>query len=207
MYTHFGLFVVVLGICLAAFAAEYDIARGEPGVPGEAGSDDVTTEIVHRMLFPKAYEDVSVAQAHQMWEDETFFLDVRTAAEIDAGYIPGAYNIDSTELGVRLDEIADLQNQDIVVYCKAGGRSAPAAQLLSDKGFTAVHNMLGGFDAWQAAGYEVSGADQPGVLTPSCAATITAVSRSGSPPAYGNPALFLAVLLSLAVKRRKRQVA
>jgi adenylyltransferase/sulfurtransferase len=36
----------------------------------------------------------------------------------------------------------------IVVHCKAGGRSAKAAKLLSDHGFQQVYNLEGGILAW-----------------------------------------------------------
>jgi len=103
-----------------------------------------------------AYEDVSVETGHQMWQDGLFVLDVRTTAEVAAGHLPGAYNIDVNELADRLGELAGRESDDILVYCLRGGRSAQAAGILADNGFTGVHNMLGGYEAWVAAGYDVT---------------------------------------------------
>ena len=36
----------------------------------------------------------------------------------------------------------------LVFYCKVGGRSQQAAEYFAQKGFTDVHNLVGGIDAW-----------------------------------------------------------
>ena len=49
------------------------------------------------------------------------------------------------------DALATLpRDREILVHCKAGGRSAKAVQLLLDHGFTQVKNVTGGIDAWLA---------------------------------------------------------
>jgi hydroxyacylglutathione hydrolase len=106
---------------------------------------------------PVTYEEIDVETAHQMWAQGVFMLDVRTVAEYGAGHVPDAYNLDVNELDVRIAEIMAYKDAEIVVYCKAGSRSATAStELVNVHGFTNVHNMLGGFDAWDAAGYEVA---------------------------------------------------
>lgn len=101
----------------------------------------------------QTYTDVTVEEAKVIIETccGRVILDVRTPEEYAAGYIPGARNIPLAELGGRLDELDP--DAATVVYCKAGSRSATASQLLVDNGFAEVYNMLGGYDAWVAAGY------------------------------------------------------
>ena len=41
------------------------------------------------------------------------------------------------------------------VYCKVGGRSAEAVEILKTKGFTSIIELEGGMDAWQEAGKPV----------------------------------------------------
>lgn len=101
----------------------------------------------------RTYTDVSVSQGYTMWQQGTFVLDVRTTPEYTAGHIPDAYNIDVNELGTRIGEILHLKDTEILVYCKAGSRSAQACQQLVNAGFSKVRNMLGGYDAWVAAGH------------------------------------------------------
>ncbi len=52
-------------------------------------------------------------------------------------------------LGQFADRIGELdQNDDIVVHCKMGGRSAKAYEVLKKAGFTRIKNLKGGILAW-----------------------------------------------------------
>ncbi len=55
-------------------------------------------------------------------------------------------SISVNTLAGHLDELP--RDQSIVVYCKTGGRSARALQLLKDAGFRNVRNMDGGITRW-----------------------------------------------------------
>ena len=68
-------------------------------------------------------------------------LDVRTREEFQGGAYPGARNIPVQELGSRLGELDP--SKPVVVYCAAGGRSASAASLMMQAGFTDVVNAGG----------------------------------------------------------------
>jgi hypothetical protein len=51
--------------------------------------------------------------------------------------------------GVLSNEVGRLPlDEDILVYCASGGRSASASSFLDSKGFTRVYNMTGGFFLW-----------------------------------------------------------
>lgn len=63
-------------------------------------------------------------------------LDVRTPAEFDGGHVEGAKNIPVQELAARAGELP--RGAAIVVYCRSGGRSATATQLLRGRG----HDVL-----------------------------------------------------------------
>lgn len=63
-------------------------------------------------------------------------LDVRTREEFASGHVEGAKNIPVQELGGRVGEVK--KQRPVVVYCRSGGRSAAAAQLLRGKGFEVV---------------------------------------------------------------------
>jgi rhodanese-related sulfurtransferase/rubrerythrin len=73
-------------------------------------------------------------------------LDVRQAAEYEAGHLPGAVFIPLAELPERLDELDP--GRPIVVYCASGLRSRGATALLAHSGFAEVHNLTGGLNAW-----------------------------------------------------------
>ena len=59
--------------------------------------------------------------------------------------IPGSTLIPLGELPKRLDELDP--NDEIVMHCKMGGRSAKACDLLKQNGFKKVRNMKGGIRA------------------------------------------------------------
>ena len=75
-----------------------------------------------------------------------FVLDVRNDREAGIVRFPWAHAlIPHTEVGARLAEIP--KDQEILVHCKLGGRSAQAAKVLAEAGY-AVTNMEGGITAW-----------------------------------------------------------
>jgi adenylyltransferase/sulfurtransferase len=75
-------------------------------------------------------------------------IDVREPAEHAIANIPQARLI---PLATLPDELGTLpRDREILIHCKAGGRSARAVKLLLDNGFTRVKNVAGGMDAWLA---------------------------------------------------------
>lgn len=79
-------------------------------------------------------------------------VDVRTPAEYTSGFIPGAINVDLQQLGQKLNRIP--KDKPVVVYCRSGARSASAAQVLKQQGYTDVYD-LGGLINWASSGYPV----------------------------------------------------
>ncbi|HEU0051983.1 MAG TPA: rhodanese-like domain-containing protein [Longimicrobium sp.] len=91
--------------------------------------------------------------ARVLEEGEAAVVDVRGAAEWEAGHLPGVPNI---PLGYLPDRLAELpRDRPVVVQCQGGARSAIAASVLKAHGFDAVSNMSGGYSAWAAAGLPV----------------------------------------------------
>lgn len=70
-------------------------------------------------------------------------VDVRTPEEYSHGAYPKAKNIPLDVLQSRLDSLGP-KDKPIVLYCASGSRSAQAARLLRQAGFTDVNNA-GGF--------------------------------------------------------------
>lgn len=85
---------------------------------------------------------------------DALLLDVRTEQEVNEGTAADAVNIVYDEaFASKLDS---LKKQPIFVYCKAGGRSAKAAAILRDKGYTEVYEVKGGFEQLKEAGLPVT---------------------------------------------------
>ena len=52
---------------------------------------------------------------------------------------------------MQIDDIEDLRNEEIIVYCRSGMRSAQATMILQQLGFTNVLNLEGGMVGWKDA--------------------------------------------------------
>lgn len=98
--------------------------------------------------------EISVQEAYAMREQGTLILDVRTPQEWNQGHVPSATLIPLDELESRLSELP--QDEEIVVICRSGNRSATARDILLRAGFPAVTSVAGGFNDWTATGYEVA---------------------------------------------------
>ena len=80
---------------------------------------------------------------------EVFLLDVREDDEWAAGHAPSAVHIPVRALGERAAEIP--QDREVYVICRAGSRSAYAAQALAGAGWKTV-NVADGMTGWAVAG-------------------------------------------------------
>ncbi len=76
-------------------------------------------------------------------------IDVREPDEYAADNLGGTL-IPLSELSYRVDELEDLQNEEVVVHCRSGKRSAMAQQILEENGFSNVRNVIGGMLAYRA---------------------------------------------------------
>ena len=93
---------------------------------------------------------VAAAEAVEQLGGRTI-IDVRTPAETATGMLDGAVNIDIGAADFR-DRIASLDRDgSYLLYCRTGNRSAQAASVMRDLGFTDVIDG-GGFDSLVAAG-------------------------------------------------------
>ncbi|HZT66503.1 MAG TPA: rhodanese-like domain-containing protein [Acidimicrobiales bacterium] len=81
-------------------------------------------------------------------------VDVRNPAETEAGSIAGASVVPLARL---LEGLSGLDGErPTVVFCASGHRSSVAASTLRAQGFSQVADVLGGFEAWVAAGLPVT---------------------------------------------------
>jgi len=93
-------------------------------------------------------DELSPRELKRLMENgsELLLLDVREPFEHELCSIDGSKLIPIGELERRLGELG--RDDDIVVYCHMGIRSARAAEFLTGRGFTKVRNLTGGIRAW-----------------------------------------------------------
>jgi len=75
-------------------------------------------------------------------------LDVREFAEVQAGKISD-FHIPMGEIANNLDKLNPYKNNEIIVYCRGGKRSAAITQFLETQGFANVNNLRGGITSWK----------------------------------------------------------
>jgi len=117
----------------------------------------ITSVLFAPSLLPRfGYGDVTVQEARSLIGDkpDLVILDVRTVSEYEAGYIEGAVNIPVQELSAHLDELSS--EDELLVYCRTGNRSAQAVDILRDAGFKKIYHMDAGITGWIEAGYPVA---------------------------------------------------
>ena len=119
------------------------------------GQDKKATQSAEQSV--NIIEQVDAKHFRQLVEKgEGIILDVRTPEEINQGYIPGAstINIYDQDFESKLNLIQ--RDKPVYVYCKAGGRSNQAAELMKKKGFMKVYNLDGGITSWMNKGFAVT---------------------------------------------------
>ncbi|WP_128374995.1 rhodanese-like domain-containing protein [Streptomyces cavernae] len=112
-----------------------------------------------------ALDRVAPEEAHDATQaGEALLVDIRYAALRDRdGLIPGALVVERNELEWRLDpqgshrapEAADHYVR-VVVVCNEGYASSLAAASLHALGLHRATDLVGGFQAWKAAGFPVT---------------------------------------------------
>ena len=79
--------------------------------------------------------------------ENAVLIDVRTPEEYAEGHLDNAININWYDENF-MNELKTIEKEKtIYVYCKKGGRSASAAEMLNSSGYTNVIDLLGGYDA------------------------------------------------------------
>lgn len=89
-------------------------------------------------------------------KEEIQLVDVRTPEEFLEGHLENAQNICIASSDFE-DKIKLLdKNKPVFLYCKTGRRSANAAKILEEMGFTKVYDMQGGIVNWKEQGLELA---------------------------------------------------
>lgn len=125
----------------------------------------MTHKTLHSMISEALSEvkEVDVNQAEKCIEQGFRVLDVREPGEYTNGTIPGALNIPRGLLEAAADiefeganpELRDSRDDNWLIFCQTGGRSALATYTLQQMGFKSVVNVHGGFSTWSQLGKKV----------------------------------------------------
>jgi adenylyltransferase/sulfurtransferase len=114
---------------------DYEAFCGVPGHDHEEGRLASEWEIGPRELAERLERGEHVR-----------LIDVREPHEQEISRIPGAVLIPLGSLAAHMHELDSAE--EMVLFCKSGGRSARALELLAGAGFRKVKNLRGGINAW-----------------------------------------------------------
>ncbi|MFD8715899.1 rhodanese-like domain-containing protein [Streptomyces anulatus] len=136
-----------------------------PDAPPPLGID----ELLERVRA--GYDRIGASEAAAAAETGALLVDIRYAALRDRdGLIPGALVVERNELEWRLDprgshRAAEAVGHDLqVVVCNEGYASSLAVASLRQLGLHRATDLIGGFQAWRAAGLPVTPPDPtPGI--------------------------------------------
>lgn len=78
-------------------------------------------------------------------------LDVRDDSDYAEGHLPNSKHIPTEKIEDRWTELQKFKEHPIVVIYRGGVRSGRVSSVLKKNGFTQVHNLMGGIDAWKRA--------------------------------------------------------
>ena len=86
---------------------------------------------------------------------DALVIDLRSTEEYAKGHILGAKNIPLADLERRAVELDKHKTRPLILHCGDGNRAGGGVAALRAKGFASVHNLAGGYGAWQQAGLPV----------------------------------------------------
>lgn len=84
-------------------------------------------------------------------------IDVRTPGEFALGHLANAVNINVNDPDFEQQLLHLNKSRPVLVYCKAGSRSARAADVMQRMEFTEIYELDGGIMKWENAGKPLAG--------------------------------------------------
>ena len=118
---------------------------------GPRGRAPGSQKVAVSAATPDTFDAITPGQARDYAARGAFLLDVRSAGEWsdELGHLQGAKRIDIGSVQKRLAELRPWKDKDVVVYCRSGIRSRMGASILARHGFTHVHDLEGGLEAYR----------------------------------------------------------
>ena len=114
-------------------------------------------------------QSVGPTDAVRLMNQGALLVDVRSAAEYDAGHIIDARNVPHDQVASAGDTLKRFKDKVVITCCETGLRSAAASRALREQGFAKVVNLRGGLQGWRAENLplvkEGGGKQKPGGTT------------------------------------------
>lgn len=119
----------------------------------------ITTLLIFKIVVTNAQikEVLSPTEFEQKINSASQLIDLRTIEEYKGGHLKNAslldiYSHDFEKLAAKLDK-----SKAVLMYCKAGGRSAKAMGIFASLGFKEIYDLEGGYMRWKNENKAVDG--------------------------------------------------
>jgi rhodanese-related sulfurtransferase len=116
----------------------------------------------HSKEFEKLVQDIRrnikeipVTETLEKVKKGAALIDVREDREFEAGHAAQAEHIGRGVIERDIVQLHPDKDEELILYCGGGYRSALAADNLQKMGYTNVLSMRGGWTAWKEAGAPV----------------------------------------------------
>jgi rhodanese-related sulfurtransferase len=110
-----------------------------------------------RQKFMFGFQETDAAGLKKMLDNDTEnkirLIDVRSQAEYVRGIIKGGEFLPLHILPAKYHELSE--DEEIVIYCSSGNRSAQACMFLAQNTNIKATNLRGGLFSWYQAGMEI----------------------------------------------------
>jgi rhodanese-related sulfurtransferase len=105
--------------------------------------------------------EVTVAQTRERMNADTGvrLIDVREDNEWQTAHAAGAEHLGKGIIERDIEAQVPDKSTEVILYCGGGFRSALAADVLQQMGYTNVFSMAGGWKAWKDSGAPVEADD------------------------------------------------
>lgn len=96
-------------------------------------------------------QTISIEQLHDRMQsgESVYLVDVREPQEHADFNIGGVLLPLGKIMQAEVDELEQMKDKEVVLYCRSGNRSGQACMMLEAMGFTQVKNLVGGMLAWR----------------------------------------------------------
>src|SRR6185503_2587619 len=101
--------------------------------------------------------EVTVAETRDRLKEnpDAKLVDVREDDEWGAAHAEGAIHLGKGIIERDIETTVRDKSTELILYCGGGYRSALAADVLQNMGYTNVYSMAGGWKAWKESGAPV----------------------------------------------------
>jgi hydroxyacylglutathione hydrolase len=121
---------------------------GLDNIYGYVGSTDVWTDAGGTLIKANV---ITLAEAKELITNNGVqIIDLRGAAEYNAGHIAKAENVFVGTLADNLDKV--IKDKKVIIYCQGGDRAAIGYSILAKNGYKNVSNFSGSINEWVNAG-------------------------------------------------------